>query len=414
MTIKRALIVTVGTGTRPDVYIVKPLVKTIKDSRPDFLVLVVTERSRTYGEAIIRELVLKDESYLLEELRDFDDFQAVFRDINRVFRRLTAMGYGCEQIQIDFTSGTKAMSSGAVLSAVYNECRSLKYITGQRKNGVVVDGSEKYLTVQPSGIFALHEIHLARELIIRLRFSTASEILGKLNFDLLDPHEKQWAENLELVVQAYRAWDNFDHHSALKKLKKVDWKLAALQRFRPAPAGEAMLLEVNKADKKKQDELLLLDLYNNSLRRGLEGKYDDAVARLYRATELLAQQILAQPPFEIRTEDVDLSRVPASIRSRLEKNRDDTDGQVRIGLVLDYELLSELEHSVGRHFVENVHIKDRLRERNESILAHGTKPVSKSVYEKLRSSILELFRLEIPDFEEKAAGIQFPWLPIEA
>ena len=89
MTIKRALIVTVGTGTRPDVYIVKPLVKTIKDSRPDFLVLVVTEGSRTYGEAIIRELGLKDESYLLEELRDFDDFQAVFRDINRVFRRPT-------------------------------------------------------------------------------------------------------------------------------------------------------------------------------------------------------------------------------------------------------------------------------------------------------------------------------------
>jgi len=86
---KRTLIVTVGTGTRPDVYIVRPLVKTIKDSRPDFLVLVVTEGSRTYGEAIIRELGLKDESYLLEELRDFDDFQAVFRDINRVFRRPT-------------------------------------------------------------------------------------------------------------------------------------------------------------------------------------------------------------------------------------------------------------------------------------------------------------------------------------
>lgn len=410
MSSKRALIVTVGTGTRPDVYIVKPLVKTIKDSRPDFLVLVVTERSQTYGEAIIRELGLKDESYLLEELRDFDDFQAVFRDINRVFRRLTAMGYGCEQIQIDFTSGTKAMSSGAVLSAVYNECRSLKYITGQRKNGVVVDGSEKYLTVQPSGIFALHEIHLARELIIRLRFSTASEILGNLNFDLLDPHEKRRAENLELIAQGYRAWDSFNHRSALEKLKKVDWEPHHLEPFRPSLPGEAMLVELKKAEHNKRGELLLLDLYNNSVRRGVEGRYDDAVARLYRAAELFAQQILERPPFEIQTGDVDLGRVPSSVRRRLEKSGDDTDGRVRIGLVLDYQLLAELGHPVGRHFMENVEIKDRLNERNESILAHGTKPIRKKVYNKLHSSLLELFRLQIPDFEEKAKEVQFPWL----
>ena len=83
MNTKRALIVTVGTGTRPDVYIVKPLVKTIKDSRP--------------------------------------------------------------------------------------ECASIKYITGQRKNGVVINGTEKFLTVSPSAVFALHDIQLAHELILRLR-----------------------------------------------------------------------------------------------------------------------------------------------------------------------------------------------------------------------------------------------------
>ena len=66
MNIKRALIVSVGTGTRPDVYIVKPLVKTIRDSRPDFLVLIVTNGSRIYGEAIAKELTLDESSCLME------------------------------------------------------------------------------------------------------------------------------------------------------------------------------------------------------------------------------------------------------------------------------------------------------------------------------------------------------------
>ena len=139
MNTKRVLIVTVGTGTRPDVYIVKPLLKTIRDSRPDFLVLNVTDGGRIECEAIAKELSLDESSCLMESLQDFDDFQAVFRSINRVFRKLDEMGFSPEEIQLDFTSGTKAMSSGAVLSAIYNQCSSIKYITGKRKNGVVID-----------------------------------------------------------------------------------------------------------------------------------------------------------------------------------------------------------------------------------------------------------------------------------
>ena len=88
MKIKRALIVTVGTGTRPGVHIVKPLVKTIRDSRPDFLLLVVTEKSLLFGEDIVKELGLDKSSYVYEPLKDFDDFQSVFRRINHAFHKL--------------------------------------------------------------------------------------------------------------------------------------------------------------------------------------------------------------------------------------------------------------------------------------------------------------------------------------
>ena len=407
---KRALIVTVGTGTRPNVYIVRPLVKTIKDSRPDFLVLVVTEASFNYGEAIVREVGLSKESHTVVTIKDFDDFQTVFRDINHVFRRLLVLGYAHEEIQIDFTSGTKAMSSGAVLSAIYNQCQSIKYITGQRKNGVVVDGAEKFLTVSPAGIFALHDTHLARELIFRLRFSTADEILAELKVDLLDPDEKSWAKNLRLIAQAYRAWDIFDHRDALQKIDRVQWTLVDLHPFRPLHAGRMLLEGLAGKQKDRADELLLQDLFNNAVRRGREGKYDDAVARLYRTTELFAQQLLMRPPYEIQTGNVDLNRVPEAMRSGLEKNRDDRDGRVKIGLKHNYQLLAELGHPVGRHFLENDQLRSCLGERNESILAHGIRPITKRLYNNLRSSVLELFKMERPDFQQQAKEVQFPWL----
>jgi len=43
---KRALILTVGTGTRPDTNIVRPLVKTIRHSHPDFVAFVASSMSK--------------------------------------------------------------------------------------------------------------------------------------------------------------------------------------------------------------------------------------------------------------------------------------------------------------------------------------------------------------------------------
>ena len=408
MNIKRALIVTVGTGTRADVYIVKPLVKTIMDSRPDFLVLIVTDGSRIYGEAIAKELSLDESSYLMESLKDFDDFQAVFRSINQVFRKLDEMGFTPEEIQLDFTSGTKAMSSGAVLSAIYNQCASIKYITGQRKNGIVIDGTEKFLTVSPLAVFALHDIQLAHELILRLRFATADEILGNLKLDLLDKEESRWAKNLRLISHAYLAWDTFDHKAAQRKMDKVDWGLSTLKPFKPF--SEATTLLNNPAAMDNDNGFLLLDLFNNAVRRGKEGKYDDAVARFYRVTELFAQQILAGDPYGINTGDVDLSLVPDAMQNILERHRGDMDGKIRIGMEMNYKLLSELGHPVGKHFLEDKQLRGRLGERNASILAHGLNPVSKNLYSKLYSSVLSLIQSQLPDFADKAKTVQFPWV----
>ena len=112
----------------------------------------------------------------------------------------------------------------------------------------------------------------------------------------------------------------------------------------------------------------------------------------------------------IDTGDVDLSLVPDAMQSLMEKHRSDMDGKIRIGMEMDYKLLSELGHPVGAYFLENKQLRGRLGERNGSILAHGLNPVSKSLYKKLLSSVSSLFQLEQPDFTDKAKAVQFPWI----
>lgn len=407
---KRALIVTVGTGTRPDVYIVKPLVKSIRDSRPDFLVLVATPESRKFAAAILAELQWPQNSSEVKILNNFDDFQLVCREVNQVFDLLQKHGYKPEDVQLDFTSGTKAMSVGAVYAAISNQCQSIKYITGERQNGVVMDGSEKFLTFAPNTIYTLHDVRLAEELTRRLRFATADEILGNLPLNLLDSQERAWAESLRSLAQGYRFWDIFDHAKALQKFKKVDWDLPAAAVFRPSPAGLEHLSTLAASPDKINRLPLLLDLYNNALRRGREGKYDDAVARFYRAVELFSQHLLSSPPYEIDSGNVELAKAPPVLHDLLDKNRDPRDGCIKIGLVLNYRVLAELGHPVGDAFLASEPLQGRLRQRNDSILAHGLKPITESVFRKLQSDLLPLFTLAQPTFSEEARSIQFPWL----
>lgn len=66
------------------------------------------------------------------------------------------LGYSSENIYLDFTSGTKAMSVGASLAAFLNDCRTMVYISGSERapdTGRVVTGSEIVM------VFKLHDLH---------------------------------------------------------------------------------------------------------------------------------------------------------------------------------------------------------------------------------------------------------------
>jgi CRISPR-associated protein (TIGR02710 family) len=134
----------------------------------------------------------------------------------------------------------------------------------------------------------------------------------------------------------------------------------------------------------------VLDLLANAKRRKEEGRVDDAVARLYRAIEAVAQVALKERYGIDSTTKIPLDRIPAVLRPEWDSRANE--GFVTVGLQDAYALLASLEDPLADKF-RNAALngtESPLVARNQSILAHGFVRVTDAVFEKLWASALSL------------------------
>ncbi len=412
----KAMILTVGTGTRPDANIVSPLVKSIRNSNPNLVVFACSRESRKIADQIAQELgLVEGESCLFSELRNHDDLELSFEDIVRAFLTLSKLGYHDHDIEIDFTTGTKAMTSALVLAGVAFKCFTLKYIAGERKHGVVISGKERIITFQPNRILAFNSIDQAVSLIRDLRFDTAIEVLENTDAELLDDTYRKKRGVLLELARAYSLWDKFNHRKArgrLGKAKKlwieISEEFKVLGEFIPDEKVLSKLIGISESiDKGVITWDIMADLFCNARRRFDEGKYDDALARIYRLTEMLAQKVL-RDEYNIDTSDVNLSLVPHDLHESL-KTLGGKEGKISIGLVRDYEILNSLDNELGNYYMENRGFRGILSVRNQSILAHGLEPVNRSGCEKAFEHFSEMMEIACPNFSELCEFLTFPW-----
>ena len=156
----------------------------------------------------------------------------------------------------------------------------------------------------------------------------------------------------------------------------------------------ALGIIVNSRSENLKNCYILASLINNSIRRAEEYKYDDAIARLYRSFELIAQIRLTN--YDIQSSNVDISvlkenNVSEEFIEDLEKTKED--GKIRIGLVKDFLLLNELNDDLGKIYLDNESkIKNMTQKRNHSILAHGLDSQSKEDFDEFLEVVLALAR----------------------
>ena len=196
------------------------------------------------------------------------------------------------------------------------------------------------------------------------------------------------------LCKAYYAWDNMDFEDAYDHLRKVNLNQVEFMEVKNDIKFNLKALGniINSKSVNLKNCYILASLINNSIRRSEEFKYDDAIARLYRSFELIAQIELTK--YNIKSSDIDVSvlkqnNVSDEFIMDLEKTRED--GKIRIGLEKDFLLLNELGNDLGKHYVDNESkIKNLTRKRNNSILAHGLDSLTQNDFDEFLDIVLNL------------------------
>lgn len=372
------------------------LYSTITKIYPSQIVFFASDKSKRtidyIGEMFKRdddEFVL-GEDYQIAELESIDDFNACFEIFETKIWEFKYSEDGKDyQIIMDYTSGTKTMSAAMACCGMFYRT-DLISIGGDRSTGEVSAGTELINYQNLYKIYDRFVLVRSRNNFNSYRFRECIEILQYI-VDL-NIHK----ESFLALCEGYYAWDMMDFEEAYNQLRQVNANHMEVVEIKSTLKKNlnALGIIVNSRSENLKNCYILASLINNSIRRAEEYKYDDAIARLYRSFELIAQIRLTK--YNVKSSDVDVSllkehNVSEEFINELKKIRED--GKIRIGLVKDFTLLNELDDELGKIYLENESkIKNMTQKRNNSILAHGLDSQSKQDFDEFLEVVLELAR----------------------
>lgn len=408
----KAIVITVGTGkNRED--IAHGICFSIRNQNPDYILFLVSKISdKETMPFILENSSMQNKKYDIKILSDVNDIEKIKIECQNYIKEVIYKGYEPKDLVIDYTSGTKAMSSGLTLAALDLKAGILSYVTGNRDDtGRVITGTERLIILEPNKVIADSLFKDAISFFNKYQYEASLKVIDKAKnlYHAFDFQEK--ISLLEKLSNVYLNWDKFNIKKAYKNLSIIP--------------KDKILYELGIKDKIKENKEALLkendnkfcyeriaDLLENAKRRGdIENKYDDAVARLYRLIEYLAQYKLDE--LGLDTNDIDLEKIPYKLRNKYEKNRDQKDGKIKLGLYESYELLSDLGEELGERFLTDYknnksELKKLLYIRNYSILAHGLSSVTEKNYKKILNFIKDFAEFLIPDLSEYIKKVKFP------
>jgi len=396
----------------------EPILFTLNQQRPAYVVFFVSPESEAELQMVIKGLDFqcRFNHIVTPSAEDLGECYGALRE--QLPAMLAQWGLTADDLVVDYTGGTKSMSAALVLATV-ERAQRYSYIGGVERDkggvGIVLGGRERMLYVHnPWKEWAQEERKRISLYFATARYATALDELQRLQ-QHADAAEQGLLRALASAVEGYRDWDNFRHRNALPKLGEQALRFLkpyALGRTQNAELARFVLeVETNLEFLRRftvastRDEAYVLDLIANADRRArIEGKYEDAVARLYSGLERAARFRL-QRQYGIGTEDVKEAQIPEALREDYrQKYLDPRDGKLKVPLVAAYRLLEALGDGLGRAFtMRQEEILELLNLRNSSPLGHGESPVGADGYERFRSVLVALLAIDesaLPRFPE--------------
>lgn len=423
----------------------EPLIFCIENFNPDFTYFLCSNDSIGIAQDIAIVSGLSEDQFKLKIVQNHESLEDAFAKSREIILELRKE---YDEIHVDFTGGTKPMVSGLVLAAIGEECTysyvGTENLAGRDKNGlgIVQTGFEKIKDQRdPYDVFAVMEFNRGMDFFNKYQFEAAKTNFMKAIEKLESENLKELVEIYLEIVNVYDLWDKFKNVGEEKKtlnsiLSKILDEINSSQyvkeylnenypEFIPQIQEniEFLKLKISRRGVLKLTDVpyYLPDLLNNSYRRMEEGKYDDAVARLYRCIELIAQVTLTEEKI------IDENILKSNAEFKINKNdlkakyNADADFLVQdwneyvnsgktfgVGLKKSYELLSALGSQYAKNYLADEDIKNNLSSRNRSILAHGLQPIDNEKAEKLYSQVVTYAKRAFPDLIKYMDMAEFP------
>lgn len=351
--------------------------------------------------SIVAQAGLAADAYQIIQVEP-DDLNEAFATLRDLLADLHVR-FPHDKLVTDYTGGTKTMSTALALAALERGDCELTLMLGDRPDlQRVADGTQMSSAVDTRSWRVQRSLDLAAEFFDHYDYSAAEQSLtGVIRDIVLTSALRTTIQRRVQLARGFDAWDRFDHATAFSLLEPFAKALDSHWKT---------LLCLNGRGKTSGYEAVF-DLLRNAERRAARARYDDAVARLYRATELFAQ-IRLQQQYDLHTSDLDLSKLPEALRS-IYADRPSSDGKIRLGLQESYALLGKLDDPLGSAFAQvSGPLNNALTRRNQSILAHGTRPMNQHDYHDLASHLYTLINTARPQIKCGNEAPQFP--PLKA
>lgn len=351
------------------------------------------------GKAIVYQLGLEKGSYEKIEVYEPDDLKACF-DILSVVEKKIAERFGDDvEVIANYTGGTKSMSAALVLKGMQQEQWKLSLNKGIRKDLIKVHSGDVPVLEDKLGIYLVNYIDQIKIFLQRHDYSSADNTLSEVTVrHRLPLDEQRKVLRARRICQAFHAWDLFNHEDALEMLRNVGGE--GVKKY-------ILVLVAITKENRLADYEKVIDLILNAERRAVQERYDDAVARLYRAMEMVAQERL-KSEWRIDASSVQLELIP---QEHQEKYRElqNTDGRIQLALRKSYELLVDLGDPVGTIWQDDVNrVLSALNKRNDSILAHGTVSLNKRDYDQVREDLVGFIDKVFQMLKVDTRSLQFP------
>ncbi len=401
----------------------QPILTAIRTGNPDFVCFICSGRDpatrkrgsdvlvdgpppATLDDTIPGELGLARDRYEVV-LVPADGLGGAYVEIHKAVMKLKGR-FPNHALTADYTGGTKSMSAALVCAALDFNDVQLQLVTGERTNlQKVALGTEVPVLAGDSRLRVSQAIALQLWAWRRFAYGETAVGMDEIRPPPDAPDFGRWVR-ARALSRAFALWDGFDHAGALRELEpyaafvtgSYGWMLPTLRLLA-------------HGDGPNCEPARLFDLWLNAERRAAQGRYDDAVARWYRLMEWTAQ-------WRLRTElDVDTADFPRELLPPDADVAPARDGKIKIGLWQAWRVVEQRCSGVANEFVveHGAGLRDMLDIRNQSMLAHGFRPVSRPDWDRLntwtRESFLPLLRLLAHDAGLRREPQQLPTEPPE-